>query len=311
MLFMFITTTARKAGILDNICSHMLICNYSTPQLILHQIIKFLIDPKCSYNNRKIIYPYEIDVYSEKFKLGFEYNGKGWHGEKKESFKRDIIKKKMCLDKHIDLIIIIENNRFYEKDIKNQLIENIDLINDITKLNIIVNDILNYEVNYGDLLMNKNDVKKICLSYDDYDLFRKEQQSLYCKLKNNKLLYNYTKHMKRKINLFWNEESLKKEIEKYEYLDEFIKNSMGAYLYCRKNNLSVLHSHLKRKREASYSDDDIKNIIKNYKYLYDFKKENPKLYISVKHSKKWYLLKDLKRLRKKLNEKLICSFSRF
>jgi hypothetical protein len=44
-------------------------------------------------------------------------------------FLKDITKNKICLDKNIKLIRIIENNRFYEKDIKTQLSSKLDEIN--------------------------------------------------------------------------------------------------------------------------------------------------------------------------------------
>jgi len=38
-----------------------------------------LLIPNCTINNRKIIPPKEIDIYSEEFKFGIEYNGLVWH----------------------------------------------------------------------------------------------------------------------------------------------------------------------------------------------------------------------------------------
>lgn len=241
-------STARTAGVLNDICSHMLTtCNYSTPQLILHQMIKGLIDSDCLYNTRKIISPYEIDVYSEKFKLGFEYNGRGWHGKDKETFKRDQIKVELCQNNDITLIVIPERNRHYEEDIKEQLIEHLTLINNTTHLTLQPKDIVEFKINYSILLMDKRDIKTICMSYDNYELFRQEQEPIYQKIRKNMLLREYTEHMKRKMNVFWDEDSLKKEIAKYEMLGDFYTKSFAAYCYCKKHKLDHLYSHLKRK----------------------------------------------------------------
>ena len=72
-------TSARIMGILDDICTHMIKQSFSIPQLMLKYIVSELITTNLLYNTRKIISPYEIDIFLPEYKLAFEYDGKGWH----------------------------------------------------------------------------------------------------------------------------------------------------------------------------------------------------------------------------------------
>ena len=74
---------SRKLKLLDDVCKHMIIKSYSTPQLILNELLEKLFKIKSSYNNRKLIRPYEIDILFEELKIGFEYDGIRWHKEDK------------------------------------------------------------------------------------------------------------------------------------------------------------------------------------------------------------------------------------
>jgi hypothetical protein len=47
----------------------------SSYELILHNLFPFM------QKTRKVLYPYEIDLYSEEHKFGIEFNGNYWHSE--------------------------------------------------------------------------------------------------------------------------------------------------------------------------------------------------------------------------------------
>jgi very-short-patch-repair endonuclease len=70
-------------------------------------------------NSRKIIPPYEIDIYIPELKLAIEYNGDYWHSFS-NMIKKDKIKEKYCHTKGITLYIIKEsewkNNKTTIKD---------------------------------------------------------------------------------------------------------------------------------------------------------------------------------------------------
>ena len=111
-------TSARRQGFLEIICGHMSIVSFSIPQLIVKNILDFLLNSNSTYNDRKTIKPYEIDVYFPEFRLAVEYQGKGWH---EVNNKTDQIKRKLFEKEKINIFYINENNRRYEEDIKKQI----------------------------------------------------------------------------------------------------------------------------------------------------------------------------------------------
>lgn len=118
--------------------------SYSTPQLILKNILETILNSKCSYNDRKAIKPLEIDCYFGKWKIGWEYDGRYFHNHEKDERKKHI-----CNLNGITLFNIHENNkdyRDYERNIKNQILLNLETINSITNGNISPETILNHKV---------------------------------------------------------------------------------------------------------------------------------------------------------------------
>ena len=234
---------ARRMNILDDICSHMIKQSFSIPQLILKFILSKLINDNLLYNTRQIIKPYELDIYFPEYNLAFEYNGKGWHTNDK------IDKSEICNKNGIKLFTILENNRSYEKDIKNQLIDIIDELNEITNKKNKKEDIENILID-GSLfeeIINRDYIKSICDNYINYSDFRKENINLYNKLRKLKVLEFYTKHMKRNL-VKWNIDKAIEEVRKYEYLGDFISNSNGCYHWIKKNKKEYLLEFLKLKQ---------------------------------------------------------------
>jgi len=272
-------TTARINFGLDNICDHMFKQNYSTPQLLLYEILKILlIDINIKYNDRLIIKPYELDIYIPEYRLAFEYNGKAWH----KNNKKDLIKKNICKENNIELITLIENNRNYVDDIKNQLINNLDILNKKLNLNLNLNEknINNIDEKYlYELVMNDildvNDVKNIILKYKYYSDFKKNETKLYSKLVRNKQLKIFTKDL-IKVIINWNLDTVKTVISKYKDYSIFLKNESKCYQYIKKHKLEYLLNNLKRNQKI-WSFDEIKKITieNNYNTLYKLKKYYP------------------------------------
>ena len=73
-------------------------------------------------SNRKIIKPYELDVYIPSLSLAFEYNGEYWHSEKFRDKDHRQHKTELCVLKNIKLIHIEEKD--WKKD-KEQVKNNI------------------------------------------------------------------------------------------------------------------------------------------------------------------------------------------
>jgi len=269
-------TVSRINGHLNNICSHMIKNQYSIPQMILGEMVKIIIDENIIYNDRMIIKPYELDIYSSKYKLAFEYDGKRWHNNN----NKDIIKNNLCIEKDILLIRIVENSRNYTKDIKYQLIEKIDSINKWCEIDITKDNILSIDENFlykcvNDNIQDEDYIMNIISKYIDFTEFRKNEPRIYGRLLRMKSLKEYTKDLKRNI-VEWDNEKIDNEISKYEYLNDFIKQSNPCYLYVIRHNLKYKLDKLKRKNIV-WTIDGIKKVIKknNIRTIYKLKKLYP------------------------------------
>lgn len=80
------------------------------------------------WNDRKIIYPKEIDIYIPEKKLGIELNGLYWYSynyiESKEDIYKHKIKLDMCNEKGVDLIQITDKEWNENKSIVKSIIRN-------------------------------------------------------------------------------------------------------------------------------------------------------------------------------------------
>lgn len=237
-------TISRVKGYLDKICLHMSKSAYSIPQLILRDIMDNMLNSVSFYNDRKTIKPYELDIYYPEFNLAFEYNGKGWHKEN----KNDSIKLELCNTKNITLIVINENNRKYESDIKEQLIHNLIKINQITSKKLSVEEIFNYKIkNVFETIYNKQELIELAKKYNSIKVFKSENVSEYNKILKLKILDECTAHMKDKKRVY-TIESIKLTIFKYTNLSDLIKNDWATYQYVKRHGLSGLLSNLIKKR---------------------------------------------------------------
>jgi hypothetical protein len=282
--------SARLKGYLPDICAHMTVMKFSIPQLILREITDSLLNTKASYNNRKVIKPYEIDLYYEEFNLGFEYQGIAWHLNN----KNDLIKSEMIKQRKINVIYIYEYNgsRNYEKDIKEQLINNLSLINSITNKKISKSKILNCKIKNIYLeLYNKEELIAIAKSYKLFADFYKKKQNIYRKLCKMGLINIATSHMKDKtINKHkFTEEYLISIVSTYNNLTDFRKNEPVIYKHIKRVKKNYLLINLKRKK--MFTIDEVINTIKFHKTKHEFIISNPKMYNFIRRGELQYLLK--------------------
>jgi len=232
---------ARNSGFLEAICGHMAVCSFSIPQMILQDIMDGILGVKAIYNSRKIIPPYEVDVYYPDFNLAFEYNGKGWHLDN----KNDALKLEKFAEKKINIIYIRENNRKYEEDVKQQLVGNLDKINKICNKSITESDILNYKV--GDVfskIYNKEDLLNVAKSYSSFRDFKDKEKKVYHRLWKMKLIDTAIEHMRDKPRRPRTIDDISAVVGKYTTLKDFIKNDMATYGYIMKHKLLHLIKHL-------------------------------------------------------------------
>jgi hypothetical protein len=235
--------TAREMGVLDEVCSHMIDKSYSIPQLILNKIIKILFNCETLYNSRKILSPYEVDVFIPKYNIGFEYNGKGWHDKN----INDELKLKKAKDKNIKLFILTEKNRRYESDIKNQLVEFIPELTLITNMFIDEKNILSIDIgNIYEDVYDLNTLLKIANKYNSYVEFRKNESSTYTKLRKLKKLDLATNHMccrRKKRNI----QEVVEKINKYTKLKDLLQYDYGTYIFVKKHKLEHLLVNLEKR----------------------------------------------------------------
>ena len=298
---------AKKNGILDDICSHMLVKSYSTPQLILKQITERLFKEECLYNNRTLIKPYELDLYFENLGLAFEYDGARWHLED------DVNKTELCKQHGVELITIVETSRDYENDVKQQLINNLRLINKTTKKRIKKSDIKNFVVDREKLLPSIDYIREICQSYDDYKKFKLEQKYIHRLLIDRKLIVEFTSHMK--INrVRYDLLDIEDIINKYDTYFDLAKNEPNLVQYLRRRNKQYLYEHLPKNR-SFWSNEEIVAEIGKYEYLGDFRKDNNNCYSAAINKG---LYKELSVLKKKRNtytidelKEIISKYNRF
>jgi len=76
-------------------------------------------------NVKKIISPYELDIFIPTHNLAIEFNGLYWHSEVYKDKNYHLNKTKMCQDKHIQLIHIFEDEWLFKKDIVKSRLKNI------------------------------------------------------------------------------------------------------------------------------------------------------------------------------------------
>lgn len=272
----------------NSICEHMISGSYSTPQLICKKIMEELLGIKCLYNTKRIITPYELDIYFSEFKLAIEYNGKGWH-ESKEVLERDNIKKLICIEKGITLIHILENSRDYENDIKLQLIRHLPIINKSTNNNFIetnINQIVCTDI-FKDIIKTKdiNEIKQKIKSCSSIVEFQNNYISEYNFLRRNKKLELLNEI--RKVEKFSCEELLEKCKKISDYLD-FFHNYKNLYYKCaNKRILELATSHMINRRSSykNYSNEQLLNLAKEYNFKSHLKIENGSLFNEIKKRK--------------------------
>lgn len=151
------------------------ICNpvcrgISGMEINLLNFIKENYDGEIVENSRKLISPYEIDIYLPKLKLGFEFNGLYWHSAVNKNMDYHKIKHSMCNDNNIELIAIWEDDWVF----KNDLIKSF-ILNKLKKSNIKIyaRKTCIKEISYNDskIFLDNNHLQGDCKSSVRIGLF--------------------------------------------------------------------------------------------------------------------------------------------
>lgn len=284
-------TTARVGGVLDIICAHMKPCFFSVPQRICKQIFNKILNKDGDYNTRKIITPFELDLFYKEYNLAIEYCGKGWH-EREECILRDKKKLLLCVERNINLLVIKENSRNYEEDIKFQIVQNLDWLNSITGMSITEGKIYSTVINYRDIFEIKDfDIDEIKIQIfrnKTIKEFKKENPKSWKILQQLGLLNLLDPLRKTKV---MSDKELLDACKKIDNYTDFINNNRDLYSRCYKRNLLTLATvHMKRGKTPQVTIEQVLKIAKTFMYSSELKKKNQSYYVRLR---KAGLLKEL------------------
>ena len=106
------------------ICNPLNYGHTSDKENKLYNFIKENYNGEILQNKRKIISPYELDIYIPEMKLAFEFNGVYWHSELYKDKDYHLNKTESCLENDISLIHIWEDDWYYKQEIVKSMILN-------------------------------------------------------------------------------------------------------------------------------------------------------------------------------------------
>jgi hypothetical protein len=106
------------------ICNNSDINKKSGQEIKILDYIKTIYTGKIESNVKKIINPYEIDIFIPELKIGIEFNGLYWHSDKFKDKNYHYDKHKKCKELDIDLFQIWEDDWIYKTEIIKSIILN-------------------------------------------------------------------------------------------------------------------------------------------------------------------------------------------
>lgn len=260
-------STAKRRGIpASKLFEHMVDIPFSVPQLMCKLILETILQEECLYDTRQVIKPYELDIYFPNYKLAFEYCGDYWH-QQADAIKRDKIKRERCSQENITLIVLNMRSRRWEEDVKQQITEHLETINEITNKKIIPEDILKIDC---------KDIYKNLPAIVDLEHVKE-------KIKECKSIKEFTQKFKREYRYLINSGQLhlldelrtkkshpQEPLEIIEFClsidsyEEFIKKHRTLYGRCIKLNIldeATKHMTKKYRKYQHCTDDEILALI--------------------------------------------------
>lgn len=125
-------------------------------------------------NSKKIIEPYELDIYLPELKLAFEFNGLYWHCEEKKGSNYHTKKTELCEAKGIQLIHILESDWEQKQEIVKSKILN---LLGLTPEKIFARSckVQKLETKEKNEFLEANHIQGSCVSSINYGLFKDEE----------------------------------------------------------------------------------------------------------------------------------------
>lgn len=260
---------AQQRGILEVVCKHMIRHIFSIPQRICKFIFDIILQQDGLYNTRKIIAPLEIDIFYEKSNFAIEYDGRYWHELSKVEIRRKE-KIKRLQEKNIYLLVIKEkviskNTKndiiAYTKDIKQQILDNIDTINSICNIEINARFIENIEIDNAIIydVINWYDINSAIDQCVDIREFSKKYRKYYKQLMRLDKLQLLDK---LRTVCSWkgitNEDLIKQALNKHKKYSEFALDTQ-LYRECAKRKLlNIIQQYMPRIQDIQYREGKIR-----------------------------------------------------
>ena len=217
--------SAHKLGLFDDSLSHLADgVTFNYPQTALYEITKLLFPlDEIKYNDRKTIYPKELDVFVVDKNIAFEYDGFNFHSSN-EDIINDGIKNQICKNIGIDLYRIIEVDKL------NPIPTILDQLKSFgfEVSGIDVNDIKSKITKY---YMNNDDIKIIISNYSSLIQFKKENTRLYSFLSKNNMMSLLDNITPVPIT----NEIIINKVKLYNHRLDFIENEHPLYIRMMKN----------------------------------------------------------------------------
>ena len=85
-------------------------CTVQKPELELREFIQNNTKMDIIFNNKMIIYPFELDIYIPQLNLAIEFNGDYWHSVNVQEYNKQLYKTEQCEQKGIRLIHIWDSD---------------------------------------------------------------------------------------------------------------------------------------------------------------------------------------------------------
>lgn len=123
-------------------------------------------------NDRKIISPYELDIYLPDYNLAIEFNGIYWHSDIYKDKNSHVSKSDMCSKSGLQLIYIWEDDWKYKSKIIKSIISN-RLGKSIINIGARQCEILNVSDIESKVFLNDNHIQGWCISKFRYGLYYK------------------------------------------------------------------------------------------------------------------------------------------
>lgn len=245
----------KRNGWWDELCSHMVIGNYNYSESFLFECVRFLFPgQEVLRNTRKVISPYELDIYVPCAQVAFEYDGSNWHNDP-EVCRRDAIKSKLCAEKGI-ILHRIREVRAERSQPESSIVDALSLIGyDVSGIDLDCCIKAAFESGYSDATIRAR-INKYTALKD----FRGNEPYLYGLLLRRGLAAKYTKLLKRENNTYTPKE-ISEALTSATSAAEFRAAHWGMYQYMQRRP-TVFSEQLEvyRKLRAYKYDGDNKRI---------------------------------------------------